>query len=54
MNQVDPALECSSIFTAYIVGLNPYTPAAHEVADDVIYRRFQGEGVEFFFEIGPH
>ena len=28
--------------------LNPHTPVAQKVADDVVSRRFQGEGVEFF------
>ena len=30
--------------------LNPYTPVAQQVADEVVFTsRFQGEGVEFFF-----
>ena len=29
-------------------GLNPHTPVAQKVADEVVFRRFQGEGVEFF------
>ena len=33
--------------------VNPHTPVAQKVADEVDFRRFQGEGVEFF-EIGPH
>ena len=33
--------------------VNPHTPVAQKVADEVVFRRFQGEGVEFF-EIGPH
>ena len=33
--------------------LNPQAPAAQKIADEVIFRRFQGEGVEFFL-IGPH
>ena len=32
---------------------NPHTPIAQKVADEVIFRRFQGEGVEFFL-IGPY
>ena len=28
--------------------LNPHTAVAQKVADEVIFRRFQGEGVEFF------
>ena len=27
---------------------NPHTPVAQKVADEVVSRRFQGEGVEFF------
>ena len=33
--------------------LNPQALVAQKVADDVVFRRFQDEGVEFFF-IGPH
>ena len=29
--------------------INPQAPAAQKVADEVVFRRFQGEGVEFFF-----
>ena len=28
--------------------VNPHTPIAQKVADEVVFRRFQGEGVEFF------
>ena len=28
--------------------INPHTPVAQKVADEVGFRRFQGEGVEFF------
>ena len=27
---------------------NPHTPVAQKVADERVFRRFQGEGVEFF------
>ena len=30
--------------------LNPHTPVAQKVADEVVFRRFQGEGVEFLLE----
>ena len=30
--------------------LNPHTPAAQKIADEVAFRPFQGEGVEFFFK----
>ena len=33
--------------------LNPQAPVAQKTADEVVFRRFQGEGVEFF-KIGPH
>ena len=33
--------------------LNPQAPVAQKVADEVVFRRFRGEGVEFF-QIGPH
>ena len=28
--------------------VNPQAPVAQKIADEVVYRRFQGEGVEFF------
>ena len=28
--------------------VNLHTPVAQKVADEVVFRRFQGEGVEFF------
>ena len=33
--------------------LNPQAPVAQKTADEVVFRRVQGEGVEFF-KIGPH
>ena len=33
--------------------INPQVPVAQKVADEVVFRRFRGEGVEFF-QIGPH
>ena len=32
---------------------NPHTPVAEKIADEVVFRRLQGEGVEFF-KIEPH
>ena len=29
--------------------VNPQAPVAQKVADEVVFRRFGGEGVEFFF-----
>jgi len=37
----------SLIFTTYF---KSQTPVAQEIADEVVSRRFQGEGVEFFFK----
>ena len=28
--------------------LNPQAPVSQKIADEVVFRRFQGEGVEFF------
>ena len=28
--------------------IEPHTPVAQKIADEVFFRRFQGEGVEFF------
>ena len=33
--------------------VNAHTPVAQKVADEVVFRRFQGEGVEFS-SIEPH
>ena len=33
--------------------VNPHTPVAQKTADELVFRRFQGEEVEFF-KIGPH
>ena len=30
------------------VAINPQAPVAQKVADEVVFRRFRGEGVEFF------
>ena len=30
------------------VELNPHAPVAQKIAYEVVFRRFQGEGVEFF------
>ena len=29
--------------------IDPHAPVAQKVADEVVFRRFQGEEVEFFF-----
>ena len=37
--------------------LNPQAPVAQKSADEVVFRHFQGEGVEFFFNrtsLTPH
>ena len=33
--------------------VNPQALIAQKTADEVVFRRFQGNGVEFF-KIGPH
>ena len=30
--------------------VNPHTPVTQKIADEVVFRRFEGEGVEFFFK----
>ena len=30
--------------------INPHAPVAQKVADEVVFRRFQDEGVEFFLD----
>ena len=42
------ALLVFTFFTILNQG-NPHRPVAQKVANEVIFRRFQGEGVEFFF-----
>ena len=29
---------------------NPQAPVAQKISDELVFRRFQGEGVEFFFK----
>ena len=36
------------IIVIYIL-FNPQAPVAQKIADTVVFRRFQGEGVEFFY-----
>ena len=36
-------------FCRKIKSLNPQAPVAQKIAKEVVFRRFQGEGVEFFF-----
>ena len=33
------------------MGLNPQAPVAQKIADELVFRHFQGEGVEFFFKL---
>ena len=42
-------VDVRSFFIEY---LNPQAPVAQKVADEVVFGRFQGEGIEFFL-IGP-
>ena len=32
----------------YVTGLNPQASVAQKIADEVVFRRYQVEGVEFF------
>ena len=48
VSEISCVIEISCIFE-----LNPQAPVAQKIADEVAFRRFQSEGVEFF-EIGPH
>ena len=32
----------------YLIVFNPQAPVAQKIADEVVFRRFQSEGVEFF------
>ena len=31
-----------------VFNVNPQAPVVQKIADEVVFRRFQGEGVEFF------
>ena len=37
----------SIIYKIILFNVNPHAPVAQVVADEVVFRRFQGEGVEF-------
>ena len=41
---------------AFHLDFNPQAPVAQKVADEVVFRRFQGEGVDFFnrTSLTPH
>ena len=36
------------VLVEHYLKLNPHTPVAKKVADEVVFRRLQGEGVDFF------
>ena len=36
------------LIKSYQIRFNPQSPVAQKVADEVVFRRFQGEEVEFF------
>ena len=38
----------AAIFENRKTGLNRQAPVAQKIADEVVFRHFQGEGVEFF------
>ena len=48
-----PVIPDTIIYLRARYPFNPHAPVAQKVADEVVFRRFQGEGVEFFL-IGPH
>ena len=37
---------CNNL-NSHINNFNPHTPIAQKIADEVVFRRFQGEGVDF-------
>ena len=43
-----PKLRCENIFPTFKILFDPQAPVAQKIADEVVFRRFQGEGVEFF------
>ena len=43
------AAECDQPY----LEINPQAPVARKIADEVVFLRFQGEGVQFFL-IGAH
>ena len=51
--QNEHEIKLSQVIKRSQLFINPQTPVAQKVADEVAYRRFQGEGVEFFL-VGPH
>ena len=42
-------IKSNQFLILYMNITNPHAPVAQKVADEVVFRRFQGEGVEFFF-----
>ena len=44
------AKHLDEISVRFIFRLKPHAPVAQKVADEVVFRRFQVEGVEFFFK----
>ena len=36
------------LITKTMIFFNPQAPVAQKIEDDAVFRRFQGEGVEFF------
>ena len=50
----DPILNCQVNILSmspnflFALQINPQAPVAQKIADKVVFRRFQGEGVEFF------
>ena len=40
--------QTSKNWISVILGVNPQAPVAQKVADEVVFRRFGGKGVDFF------
>ena len=53
ITQVTYLSPLTQVQTSHKIMLNPQAPVAQKIADEVVFRHFQGEGVEFFL-IGPH
>ena len=45
--------QINALKTKFTQNENPHTAVAQETANEVLFRRFQGGGVEFF-QIEPH
>ena len=46
-NYINKANHFADFSKIRTIRMNPQAPVAQKIADDVVFRRFQGEGVEF-------